>query len=168
MLDHATVLFMAHALIAKVAVTVVASLGSVQPAMPAANVPVVREACPVGGGSCYYDRTIYVDPNTGGLRFRVWHEMGHAVDEQRLVDPERVVLELDMGMSGPWNVGTGDHGRTSPNEWFADGYATCATQRRSHRVDGMAVSESNVSYGFNLVGKRLKMFCAHARAFAAS
>lgn len=56
------------------------------------------------------------------------HETGHLFDAESLSDGDRHYFQRVMqAPAGPWKTGTGLDGLKSPNEWFADYYATAAT-----------------------------------------
>lgn len=131
-------------------------------AMPRPAVPVAQAPCPAyGQGACYMNGTVFVPK--GSPRFTLWHEFGHVIDQRFLTDTERAALTTALGLTGSWTTGTGDHGRTSPNEWFADAYATCATQKPRRKSRGMVVTSGTASYGFSMTGQRLARLCAQIR-----
>jgi hypothetical protein len=79
------------------------------------------EAAIVGG---------YADPATGDVHsispddFSTGHEAFHLLDLQTATDADRARWESILGLSGPWNQGTGltGGGLRSPSEIIADNY----------------------------------------------
>ncbi len=135
-------------------------LSTPSPPVPMPTAPVVQAACPDGGGDCYYQGTAYVEPGSPAVRFRTWHELGHALDAERLTDTDRATFTSLFKMQGAWNQGTG-MGTRSPNEVFADAYAACALRMRPHgRARGrMVVSRWQTSYGYYPTSRQHRRVC---------
>lgn len=67
------------------------------------------------------------------------HEVGHLLDAEVLNAGDRAYFTRILGLTGPWNQGTGltAGGLRSPNEWFADYYSAAANHFQPGR-DGMS------------------------------
>jgi hypothetical protein len=143
---------------------VVAAL--VWPAVAVADAPLPRSfavratPCPfVVAAACadLENATVYVA--RGEPPFILYHELGHLYDFQDLTDGDREWFTRMLGLSGPWNQGSGPMAQESPMERFADAYATCALGWRPDR------GQWAVAYGYEPTGKRHRSICrAIARA----
>jgi hypothetical protein len=129
------------------------------PPVPVPAAPIVQASCPDGGGSCYYQGTVYVEP--GAPKFTLWHERAHALDAERLTDTDRNTLTSMLKMHGEWNQGTG-MGTRSPSEVFADAYAACALGRQvqPQRHGRLFVSKWETSYGYNPTVRQHRRVCS--------
>lgn len=142
---------------------------------PATAVPLppdfqtVRTDCPYyqDGGSCWdvTTRTVFLEPYAG--RHVLWHELGHAFDDEVLTNSDRAAFMRVMRLRGPWVQGTGyEKGADrSPNEWFADAYADCQLGRepRRNRKLGVSVGSTSNIYGYAPTRGQRRQVCSLVR-----
>lgn len=107
---------------------------------------------------CYApdSNTLWVDGSDG---FNLNHGLGHAFDRSNLSDGERSRFMSLVSMHGAWVSGTGAAGNSSPNERFADAYASCRLRLDPDR-------EWQASYNYNPTRAQHRKVCAFIKRAA--